>query len=270
MLGLPIGLRSVFDHILYKERQREIAVVPSAVRRVDSTAFPIDLKHGARVRTKEEIANLLISTIHVTDVDDGYGVAKYQIDRWRRLLERGQVPVDLLRLVTDPTDLGGSSYELALLERYSRAPYHGIASRRIGSIRNHRLQLRTSHAGPGGNEGIGFAMDCGNTEILKAEFIEIGRAALGDHIDEMLAIDRADERVVLVGHRSWERSRREDPGGIVWREIVEPVVDERAANGQPVVIGYSTWSGSGLPIPNTWTGRALYDAKGRELVRLAA
>jgi hypothetical protein len=68
---------------------------------------------------------------------------------------------------------------------------------------------------------------------------------------------------VVVGHRVWEDSRREDPSAITWKAVVIPVVDEREANGFPVVIGYRTKAGSGLPIPRSWDPDALYDDKGR-------
>lgn len=263
---MPIAFRSFLDHLRYTERQeadRLPAAPASQVRRVDTTSMPVDLKHAPRMRSAAEMVALQILTAHVTDVLGGYGVAKYQIDKWRARLRTGKVPADLLAQVTDPTDLGGASFELALLERYSAAPYHRIGSRRIGSIRNHPMALRTSHGGPGGNEGGGWALDADNTEKLTPAVVEVGRASLDDAIDEMLGLGAP--RVVLVGHRAWEADRREDPGAIVWREVVVPVVDARAAAGFPVVIGYRTKAGSGLPVPRSWDGRALFDDRGKPI-----
>lgn len=264
MFGMPIAFRSFLDHLRFTERQEADRLPPAPrVRRIDTTSMPVDLKHPPRMRTPAEMVELQILTAHVTDVDGGYGVAKFQIDKWRARLRTGKVPADLLAQLTDPADLGGSSFALALLERYSEAPYHRIGSRRLGSIRNHPMGLRTSHGGPGGNEGGGWALDCDNTEKLKPALVEIGRASLDDAVDEMLGLGAP--RVVLVGHRAWEDDRREDPGAIVWREVVRPVVDARAAAGFPVVIGFRTKAGSGLPVPRSWDDRALFDERGRPI-----
>lgn len=266
MFGMPIALRSILDRLQHSERQDAARLTPepaSHVRRINTTSMPVDLKHPPRMRTPAEMAYLQVLTAHVTDVDGGYGVAKFQLDRWRARLQTGKVPADLLGQLTDPADLGGASFELALLERYSAAPYHRIGSRRLGSIRNHPMGLRTSHGGPGGNDGGGWALDCDNTEKLAPSLVEIGMASLDDAIAEMLELGAP--RVVVVGHRAWEKNRLQDPGAIVWREVVVPVVDARARAGFPVVIGYRTKAGTGLPVPLSWDDRALFDDRGRAL-----
>ena len=224
----------------------------------DATSMPVELDHPATVRPESTVTVL---TVHVTDVAGGFGVASSAVKRWRGLLALAKVPGELLVQLPDPEDLGGSSYLLALLERYSRCPYHRIASRRAGDVRNHPLSLRTSH-GNGGNLGAGWAVDCGHAERLSPELVAIARVSLAQSIRDVVA---AGGRCVVVPHRVWSGDRTADTSATVWREIVRPTVDLLAGAGVPVVIGYRTVAGSGRPIPRSWDDRALYDDRGREL-----
>lgn len=255
MFRLPISIRSAFDHLRFSQRQRETPDLWTGQTQIfDSTSMPVELELPARLYERGEIESVL--TVHVTDVLGGFGIADYQVKRWRRLLEQGKVPHELLAQLPDPTDLGGSSFILALLERYSGAAYHVIGSRRIGAVINHPVTLRTSHGGVG-NMGLGWALDADNTEPLSAELVSIGRASLRYLVLKLHEL--TGKLVILVPHRVWSSGRREDPGKIVWMAIVRPVVDELGAT--IVEIGYNTKASSGAYITTEWDDRAHYDKR---------
>lgn len=107
-----------------------------AILGFDTTTMPVKLKYSPRKRDPKSVVLL---TVHVTDVEGGFSVARYLIAKWRRFLELGKVPRDLTTQLPDVADLGGSSYLLGLLERYSGLAYHRVASRRAGNVRNHPL-----------------------------------------------------------------------------------------------------------------------------------
>jgi hypothetical protein len=222
----------------------------------DTTSMPVDLEHVPTIR---DASSVTVLTAHVSDVAGGFGVAKQAVARWRRWLEQGKVPAELVRQLPDPTDLGGSSFLLALLERYSRAPYHRIGSRRAGNIRNHPTTLRTAH-GNGGNLGNGWALDCGHKETLTDELIRVGRASFADAVADVV---EAGGSCVVVPHRVWAADRRVDTSAAVWLHIVKATVLELQRVGVPVRIGYNTSAGGGLPIPRSWDPDALYDDRGR-------
>jgi hypothetical protein len=225
----------------------------------DTTTMPVHLKLPVKLRDPRTVVML---TVHVTAVKGGFGVEQRKVAGWRRLLELGKVPGELLSQLPDHTDLGGSSFLLALLERYSRVAYHRVASRRAGNVRNHPLSLRTSH-GNGGNDGAGWAIDCGNTERLSAELIEIGRTSLESQICEV--ISEGGGKAVVIPHRVWSSKRTADTGRPVWSEIVAPTVQRLAKAGLAVEIGYNTKGGTGRPIPRSWDANALFDDQGRRL-----
>lgn len=252
---IPIFARSFVDHLINRERQHEAA----NVAHYNTTSMPIDLDLPSSLRDPQHVA-LLVA--HVTDVDGGFGVASAAVKRWRGLLERGKVPIELLVQLPDATDLGGSSYTLALLERYSRIAYHWIGSRRVGVVHNHPLSLRTSH-GDGGNVGGGWALDVGHNETLSAAARDAGLSSLDAAIEHI--IEHGAGRVIVCPHRCFSAARRGDTDRVVWQTIVRPTVDRWAASGANVVIGYNTAHGGGRPIPRSWDDRALYDDRGRWL-----
>jgi len=225
----------------------------------DTTTMPVELDRVPTIRPESTVTVL---TVHVTDVAGGFGVASSAVKRWRGLLALGKVTGEILVQLPDVEDLGGSSFLLALLERYSRCPYHRIASRRAGDVRNHPLSLRTSH-GNAGNLGAGWALDCGHGEQLTDALVAIGRASLESAIREVVA---AGGRCVVVPHRVWSADRRVDTDARVWRSVIKSTVLRLAAAGVPVEIGYRTSAGGGRPIPRSWDDDAVYDDRGREIL----
>lgn len=239
-------LRGLIDRALYRERQH-VADRPLSI---DATSLPLDLDLPSRPFKAGEIKP--VATWHVTDVFGGFGVADYQIAAAKKLIEQGRVSPELAAL---------GAYGLALVVRYHAAAYHGVASRRVGVVRNHPLSLRTSH-GNGGNMGIGLAVDCANEEKNLPDALVDASIAMG--VDRITELHQATgEVVVSVGHRAWSDDRLDDPDAVVWRLIVIPVVE--SLGSKVAVIGYNTRASSGRPVPNTWDPRALYDAKGRPL-----
>ena len=129
-------------------------------------------------------------------------------------------------------------------------------------MRNHPLSLRTSH-GNGGNDGAGWAIDCGGKERLTSEFLEVGRTSLESQVREI--ISDGGGKVIVIPHRVWSNGRTSDTGEHVWAEIVKPTVASLAKQGNDVVIGYNTKGGSGRPIPKSWDPDALFDDRGRRV-----
>lgn len=225
----------------------------------DTTTMPVELELPARPRDPKSVVML---TVHVTDVAGGFGVAKSLVAKWRRMLGLGKVPAELRTQLPDATDLGGSSFLLGLLERYSQLAYHRIGSRRAGNVRNHPLSLRTSH-GNSGNDGAGWALDCGHAEDLTPDLVRVGCASLEAEIREIVASGGGN--AIVIPHRAWSDQRRVDTDKRVWMEVVKPTVQSLAGQAVPVVIGYDVKAKSGLPIPRSWDPDALYDDKGRRV-----
>lgn len=220
-----------------------------------SYALPTDLKYKPRLYEPGEIKPVI--TTHVTDIPTGFGVADYQMAPWRKRLKKGQVAKELLEQLPDPKNIEQSAYILALLERLHGNAYHRIGSRVLGDIKNYPLALRTAH-GDAGNIGPGWALDSGNNEPMTPALIKAGRESLEGLITELAAL--TGQQVVLVGHRVWDwPDKAEDPGAIVWREIVIPSMQATGA-----IAGYNTAAG-GRPIPRHWDPKALYDNDGNKL-----
>jgi hypothetical protein len=256
---VPFALRGLLESLLKSTGARLEQRTTPEILGFDTTSMPVDLDLPSRVRDPKSVT---LITVHVTDVSGGFGVAKSAVARWRKLLEQGKVPRELAAQLRDPTDLGGSSFLLALLERYSRCAYHSIGSRRAGSIRNHPLSLRTSH-GNGGNRGAGWALDAGHKEALTPELVSVGRESLRDLCFEVL--DEGGGEVVIAPHRAFDRGRVADTSAGPWGQVVRATVDELAAEGRPVRIDYELAEKSGRPVPRSWDDRALFDDKGRRL-----
>lgn len=247
--------RSIFDNLTSREKQHDTAAASSIF---DARSFPVDLDLPSRLYRPGERKPWC--TVHVTDVRGGFGVAPYQVSKWRTLLAKGKVPSDLLQQLEAPLDVEGSAYVLAYAERYSKCAYHRIASRRLGDVQNHALSLRTSH-GNGGNAGTGWALDAEHSELLTQRLVSIGQASLGRHLQEQRELH--DVPIIVVPHRAWASDRRVDTSAEPWRKIVRPTVDTLGPS--VAVIGYNTAAGGGLPVPRSWDERALFDDRGRRL-----
>jgi hypothetical protein len=212
-------------------------------------------------------ANLDTIVAHVTAVRGGFGVAKKRLAYWRKFLESGTLILNNgdtgnlgFRLYLDVTKNAKSIEDacrvLALCERFKNTPYHTLASRVVGTVRNHPLFRYSHHAGKG-NFGVGFGIDCAPDEDLSEDFIEIGQNAL---LNTILSIQEHSvmPRIRILPHRAFSANRTGDPGARIWQRVICPVVE--ATEG--VYIDYEAKYGSGLPVPTTWDKSALYDRRG--------
>lgn len=246
----PSGVYPMIARILFEAtrkaltRSHETQAPREDVPDCDTTWMPVKLKLPSRLRSMPDP----LVTAHVTDVEGGFGVAKSAIKRWQRIVDAGkQAPSADVR-------------ESALLERYSGCAYHWIASRAVGSVRNHPAQLRTSH-GNGGNRGMGWAIDCGSKEALSPALVQAGHRSLAGCIFE--CHEASGEIVSVVPHRAFSKQRLGDTSGIVWGAVVLPVV---AALGPTVCrIDYDLAEGGGRPVPRSWDPSATHDDKGRRI-----
>ena len=230
---VPIWLRSFADALLYRERQEDRLEARAEPPAHDLTSWPVDLALPSRVRSLEDLAPLV--TVHVTDVDGGFGVSKQQLK-------------------------AAGDYETALLRRYHGCAYHRMVSRRVGLVTNHPLTLRTSH-GNGGNRGAGWAIDCGHREALSDAFVAAAIDSLEDFILDVYEATQAHRTsdpgpVVVVPHCVFSKKRKADTSGTVWRLIVVPAVARVVEDYGPSVvrIGYDVVEG-GYPIPADWGPR---------------
>lgn len=258
--GLALG--AVAAALAYRRRQKghlEVYATPSndaVFGHYNAFALPTDLKYAPRLFAPGELKPIV--TVHVTDIDGGFAVKEFQKAPWREALSKGLVRAELLAQLPDPSNLEQSSRILALLDRLHGNAYHEIGSRELGVLDNHPITLRTSH-GDAGNFGPGWALDAGNREPMTPALVVAGRNSLARII--RLTQQATKQQVIVVPHRAWDyEGRSEDPGGIVWREIVIPTLAETGA-----VAGYSTASAGGRPIPISWDPRAKYADSGKPL-----
>jgi hypothetical protein len=244
-------LRSLIDTFLHPQKQHATAHGYA----FDLSMLPVDLDLPSRPYADGELSHVV--TWHVTDVRGGFGVAAYQIAALKKAGIPGALDVQRPAACSDESWL----WICTLLLRYHRAAYHGLASRRVGVVRNHLRTLRTSH-GNGGNRGIGLAVDCDDAETALPDALVDAGIAMG--VERGVEVHKATgETTVHVGHRAWADDRRNDPGAVVWRQIVKPVVE--SLGPAVAVIGYNTRAGTGLPIPKSWDPSALYDDRGRRV-----
>lgn len=248
---LPIAVRSAIESLMIAARLRErpalVGPSPMFVNLID--AFPLELALSSRLRDPATVRRV---TTHVTDIRGGFGVDKRRVAHWR---EVGPPPLLAAQGVEDPA-------LVALLERYHRCAYHGLASRAFGGliIRNHPAKLRTSH-GNGGNVGLGWALDAHHAEVLEPRFVAIACESLRETI--IHAYLAGGEQVAVDAHRCHSAKRLVDIDGLHWRSIVLPTVREL---GSTAAIDYEVRTGTGRPIPRTWDPAAHFDAKGRRVV----
>ncbi len=227
MITAPIWIRSLVDGLAHREQQRTVDHRSGMRWDVDQAHRVEPLKLPSRQRTTIDP----LVTVHVTDVTGGFGVAARHKHRFAE----------------------------ALADRYTGVAYHAIASRRIGTVRNHSIWRRTSH-GNGGNRGAGWAVDCGHAEPLSPELAATAYRSL-----VLLVLDvheATGETVVVVPHRVFSAGRRADPGPIVWG-VVRQVVD--ALGPSLCRVDYTMREAGGLPVPRSWDPAAAHDDKGKRL-----
>lgn len=200
--------------------------------------------------------------IHVTDVMGGFGVSEQRARYWQRRLDdphhpdhgRNAPSFQPAHATVSTSALLALDDRLARWERYKRLPYHWIASCDGDVVRNHSRELRTHH-GNGGNRGIGFAVDCGRFERPADRVIDAGRETLRRAV---LDVWQSERPVTLAPHRSFSGQRLPDPGPIVWREVVLPVVRELPF----ARLDYTLAEAQGRPIPRSWDPNAIFDDNG--------
>jgi hypothetical protein len=221
---------------------------------VDLTFMPPNPKkvYGPR---DDSTVNLVV--VHCTAVKGGFGVASSRAAYWESLLEDGTVNPHLSRQLK-PFERGHHARLLALWERYAALPYHWIGARAGGgqAVHNFLPSMKTIH-GHAGNRGIGWALDCDHDEPLSPELIEAGRVSLTRAIQEVRSLH--DGTVFVAPHRAFSNTRLNDPGAIVWNEVVIPVLKQISY----ACVRLDHCEGTGLPIPNTWDPNAKFDAKGK-------
>lgn len=221
---------------------------------------------------------------HVTDADDGFTLAPYQIAAAKRMIKAGTVPYPIAEQIVaaslsifepDPAEVPGQFLDLdreevarrlALWIRYRDTPYHMIAAPNGDAIRNRALEQHSYHAGPIGNKGFGFAVDCGHNEVLTDSLIATGRTALYDLFQRAVLAGAHDRRIVVIPHRALAGDRAPDPNAAVWRSIVKPTVALAQGRGHKIAIDYEFRAGTGKPVPTTWDDDAHYDERGRKVV----
>lgn len=209
-----------------------------------------------------DVDTLGMIVTHVTDVQGGFGSQSKRRKHWRRILEDYGLPGPLVPQIPSDWSVGKIAALLAVWERYRNTPYHMIATQSGHAITNHSFDRRSHHAGPHGNDGIGWAIDCHRNESLRTDMVDTGMVSLHRMITIALSVSRV-RPIIVVPHRTMKATRRLDPNRAVWKYIVKPTV-ERFGAGE-CVIDYHFTKASGRPIPRSWDSAALYDDRGRKI-----
>lgn len=244
-----------------------------ANRGFDLTPFPIVKPKTYGLIRDIDNCNMVVD--HISAVDGGFGTTERVRKKWRNMLLGRSLPEGIQTLLCEagllgtnglllvPSNVDALAERLALWERFhASVAYHRIALRNGDYLKNRDFLDKTWHAGLG-NDGIGFAMDCGPNEILTARHVETGVYALTDTCTELYERSARAQLhgVVLVPHRAFSRGRRRDTNPEVHRKVVMVVT----AKLDFVSIGYDIKLGSGREIPNTWDPNSPYDKKGRHV-----
>ena len=165
--------------------------------------------------------------VHVTGVRGGFDVEERRVKYWLRHLRTDEGSTFSAEVQkTGDYSLIQQAHRLALWERFAKTvPYATVGLRNGDIVKAHPVELRTHHAGPGGNDSGSCSFDCHPREDLDRATIETFRAAL------RLALLREHEwsgmPVVVLPHAMltrWPR-RADDPGLTITREVVIPVVE---------------------------------------------
>lgn len=215
-------------------------------------------KYDPRRLRHETVSPFIV--VHVTDVTRGFGPDRiYERAMQSCIKDKGYAQCEAPRLTYagEPydaavedlvTDFGivGAARRLAIWHRYEGIPYHWIASRDT-IIQNDCVQLRSAHAGPHGNDGVGVAVDIGRAEIMSSVQLSVAKTTLAMAIEDLFRL--LDVPIRVTAHRNFSEDRGPDPGPHVWRDAVIPVV---ARFSDRALIDPAFAHGDGRPIPESW------------------
>lgn len=183
--------------------------------------------------------------------------------QWQRRLDGQTVLIpEGPRLALGDPDLDDPARLLGLWDRYRRTiEYHRLVSHVGQQYKVHPLKHRTPHAGPHGNDGVGFAVDQHPSEPCEGKRASNAIDLLIETASEIQA-EGHDGPVAVTAHRcvAPPSRRANDPGANVWRGVVLPAV---AAEPGLLTVDYEFQRGEGWPIGSDWDPNALYDARGR-------
>lgn len=236
-------LRNLFEQFLRAAKlyEQQRASVPE-VRVLDVEALGLS-PVKARPRSGGDVR--LVVT-HVTDVTDGFGVAKSAVARWSKV----ELPD------------GWSPRDAALVERYHNKGYHWIGSATFDAVRNYAPTWRTVHANTANARSVGWALDVGHKQRLTDKHVAAGRASLRRCILDAFQAN-GGRALVVAPHRCFSPKRRVDTSAEVHRLVVLPTI---GVLGPSICrIDYAIFENGGRPIPRDWDPNALFDSKGRRL-----
>jgi len=209
-----------------------------------------------------------IANIHVTGVRGGFGVGKSAVKRWAEWLvaPSSDKRYPILRAAVNQLHANGMTYErlavlLAQAERFRDTPYHEVGTQAGFTFANRDLSQRTKHGGPGGNDGMGIAFDTDGEEVLTPAVYVSFQLTLESALNRMLSVGDRSRTIRVRPHRSTGGMRGADPGALVWRNVVLPVLDDYPN----VVVDYDYRHASGLFIPRSWDPSAHYDDRGKRV-----
>jgi len=213
-------------------------------------------------------------TVHVTDVNGGFGVSKRAVQRWGDYLydHAGKLPAFVPEFPLDPMDDAiASARRLALWERLAGQAYHQIGSANGDSLAIRGIDSWSWHAGKWANtNSAAWALDCHHAQDLDTWTIQTGQASLRALYWRVAAyweVETGEPAPVIrvIPHRATDKNRRVDPQGNVahgvWTDVVLPVVDSTPG----LEVDYEFRIASGRQVPRVWDPNALHDWKGRRL-----
>lgn len=218
-----------------------------------------------------DLSKVELICVHQTAV--AFGTAASRRKAWRRRITGQGIPPDDLEKFGLGPDVTADRIEavarrMALHERFWRVPYHFVSLLNGDVLRNNPMRWRTWHGSPGGNDGLGWAME-GRFPILErkrtrrhdaldAFAIETGRAGLRLAVLEGRDAGCPIER--LQPHRCYSPGRLGDTGEGLWREVMLPVAGEFG-----LVVDYEERRGGGRPVPVEWDDDAFFDLAGEKV-----
>lgn len=263
--------------LLLRRTERQAKQIAFASGGFDIGELPIPRGKLKAYSTPRLVEDLDLIVPHVTDVRGGFGVSKAAVARWRKEIARGLRVMPRLAAQLEEAgalgDLELLARRLATFERYRETPYQEIAAQTGDAVANRRIEQVTHHgngtAKVGGNAGVGFAVDCGRSEILGPWMIDTAQFAFEVLIGRVLKASPKARRdgIRIAPHRAFASDRAGDPGAFVWEHVILPVV---ARSAGVVRVDYEAQWNTGKPVPDTWDEHALYDARGRRLAERRA